>query len=348
VEDNPQLYSPGLKWGVRPGSFTHETELFGPVLGVMKARGLHQAIELVNQTGYGLTSGLESLDDREQSIWCETIRAGNLYVNRPTTGAIVLRQPFGGFGRSAVGPGIKTGGPSYLAQLMCFEETAAPAAPSALANPALGDLHQQLAQPEPGGALSAGDISESDLARTRAAIRSHDEQVGREFAATHDHFRLLGQDNLRRYRPVSALRIRLHRDDSDFDLLGRIAAARALGCRITVSSPPDFACASLELLERLTQTWAAAIEFVEESDTVLVEGIASGQTDRIRYADPSRVPEPVRRAAAEAGLYIADTAVWAHGRLELLWYVREQSLSIDYHRYGNLGERAEEPRAQPL
>ena len=111
VDDNPHLVSPGVKWGVRPDSVTHCTEFFGPLLGVMPARDLHEAIDLVNATGYGLTSGLESLDDREQRLWQEGIRAGNLYINRPTTGAIVLRQPFGGMGKSAVGPGIKAGGP---------------------------------------------------------------------------------------------------------------------------------------------------------------------------------------------------------------------------------------------
>ncbi|MEJ2603473.1 MAG: bifunctional proline dehydrogenase/L-glutamate gamma-semialdehyde dehydrogenase, partial [Gammaproteobacteria bacterium] len=122
--DNPQLWSPGVKYGVTPGSYTHMTEFFGPVLAVMMARDLEHAIELVNQTGYGLTSGLESLDDREQRVWKRGIAAGNLYVNRVTTGAVVLRQPFGGFGKSAFGPGIKAGGPNYVAQLMDFSDRA--------------------------------------------------------------------------------------------------------------------------------------------------------------------------------------------------------------------------------
>jgi RHH-type proline utilization regulon transcriptional repressor/proline dehydrogenase/delta 1-pyrroline-5-carboxylate dehydrogenase len=112
--DNPCLYTPGVKWNVQPGSFTHCTELFGPVLGVMGFDRLEEAINTVNATGYGLTSGLESLDDREQQMWKRKIRAGNLYINRPTTGAIVLRQPFGGLGKSAFGPGTKAGGPNYV------------------------------------------------------------------------------------------------------------------------------------------------------------------------------------------------------------------------------------------
>ncbi|MCP5055257.1 MAG: aldehyde dehydrogenase family protein [bacterium] len=114
VGSNPQLWSPGIKWGVQPGSTTHTTEFFGPVLGVLMANDLDEAIDLVHQTGYGLTSGLQSLDDREQEHWLGRVRAGNLYVNRGTTGAIVLRQPFGGMGRSAIGPGLKAGGPNYV------------------------------------------------------------------------------------------------------------------------------------------------------------------------------------------------------------------------------------------
>ncbi len=107
IDENPCMYSPGVKWGVTAGSFTHMTELFGPVLGVMKYRTLQQAIDLVHQTGYGLTSGLESLDDREQAYWSSRLVAGNLYINRSTTGAIVLRQPFGGMGKSAFGQALK-------------------------------------------------------------------------------------------------------------------------------------------------------------------------------------------------------------------------------------------------
>jgi len=60
------------------------------------------------------------------------------------------------------------------------------------------------------------------------------------------------------------------------------------------------------------------------------------------------VPEAVRRAANEACIYIADTPVLSEGRLELLCYTEEQSLFIDYHRYGNLGARANEKRNGPF
>ena len=59
------------------------------------------------------------------------------------------------------------------------------------------------------------------------------------------------------------------------------------------------------------------------------------------------MPISIRNAAADALQYIADTPVSLHGRVELLWYVREQSVSHVYHRYGNLGLRVDEPRDEP-
>jgi RHH-type proline utilization regulon transcriptional repressor/proline dehydrogenase/delta 1-pyrroline-5-carboxylate dehydrogenase len=343
-EDNPHLVTPGIKWGVRPDSFTHLTELFGPVLGVMKAKHLHEAIELVNQTGYGLTSGLESLDDREQAVWRQSIRAGNLYINRPTTGAIVLRQPFGGMGRSAFGPGIKAGGPNYVAQLMDFEPDGSPRTDSQVADPQLAELHRQLADI----AANDSDFSPDEIRRVSTAIESYNLYMAEEFGREHDHFRLIGQDNLRRYLPVDHLRVRVHPDDTLFDLFARACAAKAAGCRITVSLLPHGESPSVRLLEDLTESWAAAIEFVEESDEQLAQVIAQHQADRLRYASPDRVPDLIRRAVAETGLYVAAAPVLDVGRIELLWYLQEQSVSIDYHRYGNLGVRSQEPRAEPL
>ncbi len=163
----------------------------------------------------------------------------------------------------------------------------------------------------------------------------------------HDHFRLLGQDNLRRYQAVRELRVRHHPDDTGFELFARVCAARAAGCRVTVSSPPGGANRYTGLLEELTEPWAGAIEFVEESDAALAQVIRVGQTERVRYAAPDRMPVQILEAAHEVGLFAARAPVLAEGRIELLWYVREQSISRDYHRYGNLGERAEEERAEP-
>jgi len=104
-------------------------EIFGPVLHVatFRAAELPRVLEGINATGYGLTFGLHSrIDDRVQQV-AETVRAGNLYVNRNQIGAVVGSQPFGGEGLSGTGP--KAGGPDYLPRLTA--RAPAPALPAA-------------------------------------------------------------------------------------------------------------------------------------------------------------------------------------------------------------------------
>jgi len=108
------LWSPGIRAGVKPGSFLQQTEVFGPVLAIVHAKNLKQAVQIANSVEYGLTAGIHSLDFSEVGYWRDRIQAGNLYVNRTTTGAIVERQPFGGMKRSSVGWGLKAGGKNYL------------------------------------------------------------------------------------------------------------------------------------------------------------------------------------------------------------------------------------------
>lgn len=349
VNDNPSLISPGIKWGVSPGSFTHQTEFFGPLLAVMPARNLEEAISMVNATGYGLTSGLESLDDREHEVWQRSIHAGNLYINRPTTGAIVLRQPFGGIGKSNVGPGLKAGGPNYVAQLMQFrddEENSADAIQQpAIEDALLADLVTQLQ-----ASRSELSLSHKELDEMIAAIADYELAAREEFRNEHDHFRLLGEDNHRRYVPVSSLRVRVSPEDSLPDVIQRIAAARVAGCRVTVSHTdnlPPATMAWIEWLDRGTDLWAAAIEFIQESDSALAHALAKRQAGRLRYASPVRVPEIVRQAAAESLVYVADVPPNSCGHLELLWYLREQTITKVYHRYGNLGARGIQQRHTP-
>jgi RHH-type proline utilization regulon transcriptional repressor/proline dehydrogenase/delta 1-pyrroline-5-carboxylate dehydrogenase len=114
LDVSAQRWSPGVKVGVRPGSWSHLNEWFGPVLGVMIAGSFEEAISWQNQTPYALTAGLHSLNEEECERWIENVDGGNLYLNRGTTGAIVHRQPFGGWKRSSVGPTAKAGGANYV------------------------------------------------------------------------------------------------------------------------------------------------------------------------------------------------------------------------------------------
>ncbi|HUC33564.1 MAG TPA: aldehyde dehydrogenase family protein, partial [Ilumatobacteraceae bacterium] len=114
VDSGRNLWTPGVRIGVRRGSWFHQTEAFGPVLGVMRADDVDDAIAMQNDVAYGLTGGIHSLDEHEVERWLEQVEVGNAYVNRHTTGAVVQRQPFGGWKRSSVGGAPKAGGPFYV------------------------------------------------------------------------------------------------------------------------------------------------------------------------------------------------------------------------------------------
>ncbi|HEY2997562.1 MAG TPA: aldehyde dehydrogenase family protein, partial [Acidimicrobiales bacterium] len=91
-------------------------EIFGPVLAVLRAADIDEAIALANRSDYALTAGIYSRSPVAIARAAAELRAGNVYVNRAITGAVVGRQPFGGYGLSGVGS--KAGGPDYLLQFL--------------------------------------------------------------------------------------------------------------------------------------------------------------------------------------------------------------------------------------
>ncbi|MFN3198838.1 MAG: proline dehydrogenase family protein [Bradymonadia bacterium] len=107
---------PTIFTGVAPDDPIAQDELFGPVLAVIKARDFDHALEIAHGTAYALTGGVFSRSPAHIARARTEYRVGNLYINRSITGAIVGRQPFGGFAMS--GGGTKAGGPDYLLQCL--------------------------------------------------------------------------------------------------------------------------------------------------------------------------------------------------------------------------------------
>ncbi len=108
---------------VEPEAIIAQEEIFGPVIAIIRADGLGSALEIANSTEYALTAGIYSRSPANIQRAREELRAGNTYINRGITGALVGRQPFGGFGMSGIGS--KAGGPEYLLQFMhpvCISE----------------------------------------------------------------------------------------------------------------------------------------------------------------------------------------------------------------------------------
>ncbi len=117
VPDTHGYYVPlTIVTGVPPDHRLAQEEIFGPVLSVMRARDFEEALAWANATRFALTGGVFSRTPSHIERCRRAFRIGNLYINRGITGAIVGRQPFGGFKMSGVGS--KAGGPDYLLQFL--------------------------------------------------------------------------------------------------------------------------------------------------------------------------------------------------------------------------------------
>jgi RHH-type proline utilization regulon transcriptional repressor/proline dehydrogenase/delta 1-pyrroline-5-carboxylate dehydrogenase len=116
LADEGYYVAPHIFANVQPTTKLAQEEIFGPVLAILKARDLSHALEIANGTQYALTGGLYSRSPEHIARVKREFRVGNLYINRKITGALVDRQPFGGFKLSGIGS--KSGGPDYLLQFV--------------------------------------------------------------------------------------------------------------------------------------------------------------------------------------------------------------------------------------
>jgi RHH-type proline utilization regulon transcriptional repressor/proline dehydrogenase/delta 1-pyrroline-5-carboxylate dehydrogenase len=116
VAQEAYFVGPTVFVDIEPQHRLAQEEIFGPVLAVIKAESFAEAIRIANGTSYALTGGVFTRSPANLAIAREQFDVGNLYLNRPITGALVSRQPFGGHRFSGVG--AKAGGEDYLAQFM--------------------------------------------------------------------------------------------------------------------------------------------------------------------------------------------------------------------------------------
>ncbi len=306
---------PTVKWGVKPGSYSFNTEFFAPLLSVVRMDNLEEGIQMVNSTGYGLTSGLQSLDEREHAIWKDKIEAGNLYINRGITGAIVSRQPFGGMKLSAFGPGIKAGGPNYAVSMMEVSEVPVDVA--------------YLREKELTNWVALGLLHLNQALRVQAAIDSQIENNEKVFKQEIDIHQIHGEQNTLRYLALKNILFRVQEEDSISDVLIVLKAAAVSGTDLEISCNPK-----TPVIEQLKQ-FMNGLKLTEESEAQFIERMSS--FERVR-ACSANLSTSVYEAAARKGIWLATAKPVVEGRVELLHYVKEQSISYEYHRYGNIVE----------
>lgn len=326
INDNAHLMTPGIKYGVKKGAFTHMNELFAPLLSVMRAKDLKEAIELVNATGYGLTAGFESLDEREWEYFHTHIEAGNIYINKPTTGAIVLRQPFGGVKKSAIGFGRKVGIYNYITQFMDIEAKA----DTNLLDSPLASALEKLSK-------ASDESTQATLANAALMAKSYAYHYKHEFSVAKDYVNIRGEDNLFSYTKIKNLAFRACEQDSLQDILGVIIGCHTLGLSPLVSYD-SVQSSIIKELKKICKAVDLGVDFVEENEEQFIAKIS--KFERIRYHAKADKNSPLYQAAAkEAKIIIRDKPL-LNGRFELLFYHNEKALSVSYHRYGNLGIRA--------
>lgn len=313
LDSTGRLWSPGVRTGVAAGSTFHLTEFFGPVLGVMQADTLEEAIAMVNAIDYGLTSGLHSLDSAEIGLWLDTVQAGNLYVNRGITGAIVQRQPFGGWKKSAVGAGTKAGGPNYLMGLGSWE-TAESTATEPLGDPAAKMI------------AAATELTAAEQAFLLRSLHSDAAAWADEFGVVKDVSGLSAERNVFRYLPLNPL-VRLAESEPVAKLIRVLAAGITAGATPEASSGVALPTSVQALLLSLR------INVTVESDAEWLGTARAFGAGRIRLigGDTSAVYEAT---GGRPDLAIYAGEVTEAGRVEMLPFLHEQAVSITAHRFG--------------
>lgn len=317
LDDTGRLWRPGIKEGVQPGSFFHLTEVFGPVLGLMRAENLEEAIEMQNATEFGLTGGIQSLDVDEVREWVDKVQVGNVYVNRGITGAIVQRQSFGGWKKSSVGLGSKAGGPNYVMLMGQWADKPAANAPTK-SSPLISKWTT---------VLSPDDITWLEQSNASDGLAWN-----REFGTPRDPSGLRAEANIFRYRPATMV-LRIAADAQAREVARLVLAARRAGSDLRVMAGPGISSEVREVLE------LASISIETVDDAVFITNLLRGDYDdgagaRVRVVG-SATGFQRERLSVRPEVALLDAPVTSSGRVELRNWLKEQALSITLHRFGN-------------
>ncbi|GAE22523.1 proline dehydrogenase [Bacteroides pyogenes JCM 10003] len=148
-----------------------------------------------------------------------------------------------------------------------------------------------------------------------------------EFSRTRDINKLYGEQNLFRYLPLKSMVLRLFPEDRNEEAEMIALAANTCGTPLTISFDPND--------DRTEALRATGCTLRKESAEEFLK--AMPEYERIRTCSPN-IPRSMYERAAETNLYIATAPPVKEGRMELIHYIREQSISFEYHRYGSISE----------
>lgn len=321
LDDSGRLWSPGIRLGVRRDSWFATTPVQAPVIGVMTAHTLSEALQMQAGPASGAVAGLHSLDADEIAVWVDQAPAASLHVNRATVEHRIGRQAFGGWGDAGMGLQPLSGGPNRLITLGSWRLREGTQS-STLHLRGLEDDVAQLIE------TAQASLSYEDFDLVRRAALSDQLSWAERYGAVRDTMGLGIERNLLRYWPVST-QIRLAEGGSLAELLRVLAAALLARAPISVSTgqvlPPE--------VQQFLQVRFVSVSLERDADWLERLAAAGLEEERIRLIGGDRV-----RAAEWLG-GLDRTGLWAEpvtmaGPVELLSLLREQSVSIAAHRRG--------------
>ncbi|WKD58603.1 bifunctional proline dehydrogenase/L-glutamate gamma-semialdehyde dehydrogenase [Corynebacterium caspium] len=321
LDDTGRLWSPGIRDNVKPGDDAHRTEYFGPVLSIIRCETLDEAIEIQNAVDFGLTAGIHTLSGAEIAYWLERVQAGNVYINRGITGAIVRRQPFGGWKLSQVGTGSKAGGPNHLIGLSKVAPNPATRVPVLLDKPLTGIFAQ--------AETLISRVPAADKETYQQALFSAAQAWETEYGFARDVSQLGVEKNIFRYRPTEVL-VRLADPENWWQAAPMIAGALTGGTKITVSVADDLR----DTVARILRDMGAEVR-TEDTATWLAALAANPKPPhKIRYfgTDPQAVAQAVN-GSVDVAIY-SDPATF-NGRVDLRPFFLEQAVAATNHRFGD-------------
>ena len=322
--DDTTLWSPGVKLDVRPYGFSHMQERLGPVISLMRSDDLRHSLEMANLIPHKACLIFIGLNEVEHKKIIEKSLFTNIFINRSLTHFVARRQIFGLNQLNAISPGLKMGGGNFLIQFMKAKETSLPQRK--------GPIQEKV------GSLTAlldeMDIGSDKLALWAASISNYS-FAWQKMQKHTDTSKVLGQDNFIKLMPLKKMCLRIDKNSDFFDAIRICAASMTVGAELEISLD--------ESLDMISFYLIPSIVLIRESLSELIRRIEKGRISKIRMAGSA--PYELIKHAHENFVPVVTDAVVSTGRIELLHYIAEVSLSYDYHRYGNLGARETEIRS---
>ncbi len=311
IRGNPKLWTPGIRFCAGLEDPVIPPTASAPLLGLIEARSLEEGIAIQNDPSLGVVAALHSLDQRDIDVWLEKIEAAAVFVNRRPTSHDIHRQFSVGWKHPPAAAAANLPGPDDLATFARWEQAAIPQTKHRPGDHLLHILEYA------GHWLKSG-VENEIIAAAAASYQYHWDHLFSAPPKPDPKGRLV------RYRPLpDGVLIRFVSTPEASSLCGILIASLVTDTPVETSLAAPSAFAD-----------ALGMDTIVESNETLAARIAGGSLRADRLRAPMGAPFAIYRAAAEAGIPVSEAPIVANGRIELLQYLRQQTVCLPPPRPG--------------